>query len=174
MKKAVVFLANGFEEIEALTAVDVLRRAGAVVDIVSVCEKEVTGAHGIKVIADITEEEFNPDDYDAVVLPGGMPGAKILGECKKVVGCAATFDARHKIVAAICAAPATVLGMNGLTEGRRVTCYPADQFVRVLEGATYTGEELTVDGNLITANGPTAAMQFALAICEKLGLNPSL
>lgn len=69
MKKAVVFLANGFEEIEALTAVDVLRRAGAVVDIVSVCEKEVTGAHGIKVIADITEEEFNPDDYDAVVLP---------------------------------------------------------------------------------------------------------
>ena len=174
MKKAVVFLANGFEEIEALTAVDVLRRAGAVVDIVSVCEKEVTGAHGIKVIADITEEEFNPDDYDAVVLPGGMPGAKILGECKKVVGCVATFDARHKIVAAICAAPATVLGMNGLTEGRRVTCYPADQFVRVLEGATYTGEELTVDGNLITANGPKAAMQFALAICAKLGLNPSL
>ena len=174
MKKAVVFLANGFEEIEALTAVDVLRRAGAVVDIVSVCEKEVTGAHGIKVIADITEEEFNPDDYDAVVLPGGMPGAKILGECKKVVGCTATVDARHKIVAAICAAPATVLGMNGLTEGRRVTCYPADQFVRVLEGATYTGEELTVDGNLITANGPKAAMQFALAICAKLGLNPSL
>ena len=64
--------------------------------------------------------------------------------------------------------------MNGLTEGRRVTCYPADQFVRVLEGATYTGEELTVDGNLITANGPKAAMQFALAICAKLGLNPSL
>ena len=174
MKKAVVFLANGFEEIEALTAVDILRRAGAVVDLVSVCEKEVTGAHGIKVIADITEEEFNPDDYDAVVLSGGMPGAKILGECKKVVGCTATFDARHKIVAAICAAPATVLGMNGLTEGRRVTCYPADQFVRVLEGATYTGEELTVDGNLITANGPKAAMQFALAICAKLGLNPSL
>lgn len=173
MKKAVVFLANGFEEIEALTTVDVLRRAGALVDTVSVCERQVTGAHGIKVIADKTEENFNQDDYDAVILPGGMPGAKILGECKTVVGCAATFDARHKVVAAICAAPATVLGMNGLTENRKVTCYPADQFVRVLEGATYTGEELTVDGNLITANGPKAAMRFALAICEKLGLEPT-
>ena len=127
MKKAVVFLANGFEEIEALTAVDVLRRAGAVVDIVSVCEKEVTGAHGIKVIADITEEEFNPDDYDAVVLPGGMPGAKILGECKKVVGCAATFDARHKIVAAICAvSPLTDTGIPARSAASQAACTRAD------------------------------------------------
>lgn len=172
MKKAVVFLANGFEEIEALTAVDVLRRAGVVVDTVSVCEKQVTGAHGIKVIADKTEDDFNPDDYDAVVLPGGMPGAKILGECKKVVGCAATFDARHKIVAAICAAPATVLGMNGLTEGDALPAIPPISSCAFWKAPTYTGEELTVDGNLITANGPKAAMRFALAICEKLGAEP--
>ena len=170
MKKAVVFLANGFEEIEALTVVDVLRRAGAEVDAVSVCGKEVTGAHGVTVIADKTDDEFDMEKYDAVVLPGGMPGAKILGECRKVVGCAAAFDARHKVVAAICAAPATVLGMNGLLSGRKATCYPAEQFIQVLEGASYTGEDMTTDGNLITANGPKSAMKFALAVCEKLGL----
>lgn len=170
MKKVIVFLANGFEEIEALTAVDVLRRAGAAVDTVSVCDKTVIGAHGIKVVADKTENEVDIGCYDAVVLPGGMPGAKILGECKKVIDCVSSFDARHKIIAAICAAPATVLGMNGFAAGRRVTCYPAEQFINVLEDATYTGEEVTEDGNLVTANGPLAAMKFALKVCEKLGL----
>lgn len=169
MKKAVVFMADGFEEIEAITAVDVLRRAGVRTETVSVCGKVVTGAHGIKIEADKTENEADFNDYDAVVLPGGMPGAKILGECRKVVDTVCAFDARHKTVAAICAAPATVLGMNGLAAGRKITCYPAPAFINVLEGACYTAEKVTVDENLITASGPEAAMEFALEICRALG-----
>ena len=173
MKKAAVFLANGFEEIEAIAVVDILRRAGISVDTVSVCGREVSGAHGITVIADKTEEEFGFSDYDAIVLPGGMPGAKILGECRTVTDAVSAFDACHKIVAAICAAPATVLGMNGLAAGRRVTCYPSSAFINVLEGAEYTAEDVTVDGNLITASGPKVAIAFAIEICKQLGCNPA-
>lgn len=168
MKKAVVVMADGFEEIEAVTAIDVLRRAGIFTETVSVCGKTVTGAHGIKIEADKTESETDFTDYDALVLPGGMPGAKILGECKKVVDAVCAFDARHKTVAAICAAPATVLGMNGLAAGRKITCFPAPAFINVLEGACYTAEKVTVDGNFITASGPEAATAFALEICRAL------
>ena len=173
MKEAAVFLADGFEEIEALTAVDVMRRAGIAAQTVSVCAKTVTGSHGIKVEADMTESEFDASAYDAVVLPGGMPGAKILGECKTVINTVTAFDAAHKLIAAICAAPATVLGMNGLAAGRKVTCYPSPAFINVLENAHYTGSEVEKDGNLITASGPKAAMAFALAICDWLGEKPA-
>lgn len=173
MKKIAVFLANGFEEIEAFTVVDVMRRAGAQVDTVSVCGDIVEGAHGIKAFADITEEQFDRSRYDALVLPGGMPGAKILGECKTVLDAVSAFDAAHKIIAAICAAPAVVLGMNGYAAGRKVTCYPAPAFINVLEGAEYTCEEVTTDGNLITASGPKAAMAFAEEICRVMEIKPA-
>lgn len=172
MKKAMVFLADGFEEIETVTVLDVLARAGIETLTVSVCGKTVKGAHGLKIEADVIEENADEGTFDAVVLPGGMPGAKILGECKKVVDTVCSFDARHKIVAAICAAPAVVLGMNGLASGRRVTCYPSPAFINVLEGAEYTGGEVCVDGNFITASGPKAAMQFAVEICRALGEEP--
>lgn len=172
MKKIAVFLANGCEEIEALTPVDVLRRAGAVCDTVSVCDRYVTGSHGIIFKADKLLDEFNENDYDAIILPGGMPGAKILGECSLVIRTVESFDAQHKIIGAICAAPAVVLGMNGLSVGRKVTCYPSDSFINVLEGADYTGNNVETDQNLITANGPKSAMQFSLEICASLGLNP--
>lgn len=102
-----------------------------------------------------------------------MPGAKILGECKTVINTVTAFDAAHKLIAAICAAPATVLGMNGLAAGRKVTCYPSPAFINVLENAHYTGSEVEKDGNLITASGPKAAMAFALAICDWLGEKPA-
>lgn len=173
MKKIAVMLANGFEEIEALTVVDVLRRAEAEACMVSVCGEYVTGSHGITVKSDALLEEVDIEQFDAIVLPGGMPGAKILGECSAVIAAVESFDAQHKTIGAICAAPAVVLGMNGLTEGRTVTCYPADCFINVLEGARYTGESVVRDGNLITASGPMAATEFALALCDALGLAPA-
>lgn len=166
-------LANGCEEIEALTPVDVVRRAGGECTSFSVTGSEiVVGSHGIRIIADALLQSFDPHEYDAIVLPGGMPGAKVLGECKAVIDAVNAFDAQGKVVAAICAAPAVVLGINGLICGRRVTCYPADVFINVLDDAEYTGADVVVDGNLITANGPKSAMRFALEICRALGINP--
>lgn len=173
MKSAVVFLADGFEEIEAITAIDVMRRAGIKVDTVSVGKKEVLGAHGIAVTADKTVNECVLSDYCALVLPGGMTGAKTLGETEYVLSAVKKFIDNHKTVAAICAAPATVLGKNGFAAYKRVTCYPAADFINALKGAEYTAESVTVDGNFITANGPKAAFDFALAICKKLEVEPS-
>lgn len=173
MKNAVVFLADGFEEIEAITTIDVMRRAGIKVDTVSVCKKEVLGAHGITVTADKTVSECVLSDYCALVLPGGMPGAKTLGENEYVLSAVKSFIDGNKVVAAICAAPATVLGKNGFIKNKRITCYPAADFINALNGAEYTAEQVTADGNIITANGPKAALDFALAICKKLEVNPS-
>ncbi len=172
MKKIAVFLANGCEEMEAITPVDVLRRSGAICDTVSVCTEYVTGSHGIVFKADKLLADFNENDYDAIILPGGMPGAKILGECSAVIRAVESFDAQHKVIGAICAAPAVVLGMNGLTVGRKVTCYPAEDFVNILEGARYTGKNVETDGNLVTADGPMSATAFAMEICALLGLQP--
>ena len=173
MKRVAVMLANGHEEIEALTPVDVIRRAGAECVTFAVTEDVVvTGAHGVRIIADAPISMFNPSEFDAIVLPGGMPGAKILGETKAVIDAVNTLDALGKLVCAICASPAVVLGVNGLICGRRVTCYPLDDFIRILDDAEYTGADVEVDGNLITANGPKSAMQFALAICSSLNLEP--
>ena len=173
MKRVAVMLANGCEELEALTPVDVIRRAGAECVTFALSDMTVTGSHGIVFKADDVIENFKPELFDAIVLPGGMPGAKILGESRAVLSAVNQFDAQGKIVAAICAAPAVVLGVNGLICGRRVTCYPAPDFIRILDDAKYTAADVEVDGNLITACGPKAAMTFALTICEKLNFTPA-
>ena len=164
MKKAYVFLADGFEEIEGLTVVDVLRRAGAEVEMVSVMDrKEITGAHGIKVEADRMIEEAG--EADLYVLPGGMPGTKHLGECKPLVSLLQRQAAANKNIAAICAAP-SVLGQAGLLNGYKATCYPG--FEQFLTGATVTGDNVTVDRNITTGKGPGAAISFATAIITQI------
>ena len=162
------FLADGFEEIEALTPVDILRRAGCDVKCVSVNKtKTVVGAHGIKVEADITAEEaerlaLSPE---MIILPGGMPGTKHLGECKPLVSLLQRQAAANKNIAAICAAP-SVLGQAGLLNGYKATCYPG--FEQFLTGATVTGDNVTVDRNITTGKGPGAAISFATAIITQI------
>ena len=171
MKKIAVIFANGTEEIEGLTPVDVLKRAGVEVDIVSVSGKTPIGSHGIQILADKTANEVDFSTYDGIVIPGGMPGAVNISNEALVVDAIEKMMDENKLVAAICASPAVVLASRFLLNGKKSTCYPAPDFIKAL-GDLYTGSDVEVDGNLITANGPKSAMKFSLAICEKLGVNP--
>lgn len=166
MSTAYVFFGDGFEEMEAFTTVDVLRRAGMNVTMVTVMEGEiVTGAHGVPVLCDVNVA--NCDFYDAslVVLPGGMPGTTNLEQCADLRRLITRFAEEKKPIAAICAAP-SILGKMGLLKGRNVTCYPG--FEALCEGANCTGGEVEVDGHIITGRGPGCALPFALAIVEQL------
>lgn len=161
-----VFFADGFEELEAFAAVDVLKRAGVNVAMVSVTPDEIVkGAHEIPVLCD--KNIVNCDFYDAemLVLPGGLPGATTLNECEDLRRALLKQAAENKSIAAICAAP-MVLGNLGLLKGKKATCYPG--FDKYLEGAEYTGAMVEKDGNFITGKGPGAAVEFALALVEHL------
>ncbi len=167
MKKVYVFLADGFEDVEALIPVDVWRRGGLEVVTVSTTEFPlVQTAHGVNIEADIMFEQGDFSDADLLFLPGGMPGASNLfahkGVCKAIVD---QFAAGKK-VAAICASPAVVIAPLGILEGKRATCYPG--FEKDLEGATYTGQLVTVDGNVTTGEGPAAAFPFAYDLLGQL------
>ena len=165
MKTIFVFLAEGFEEIEALTPVDVLRRAGLSVQTVSVMDEQVVaGAHGVTVLADKMFAEINPEDAEMILLPGGLPGATNLDAHEGLSQLILDFAEADKPLAAICAAP-LVLGNRGLLQGKKATCYPG--FETYLQGAEYTAALVEKDGNIITGKGPGAAMEFAFAIVEK-------
>ena len=161
-----VFLANGFEEIEALAVVDVLRRAELDVLTVGIGEDFVIGSHQIPVAADISEKGLVLNDkVEAIVLPGGMPGTLNLGAHEGVKEELAKAFAAGKFLAAICAAP-SVLGKYGMLKGRKATSYPG--FEDALEGATYVYEEVAVDDFVITSRGMGTAIAFSLTLVEKL------
>ena len=166
MKKVAVFLAEGFEEIEALGTIDILRRAKIEVKTVSVSnDKKVTGAHDIDVMVDklFTETDFS--EIDVLVLPGGMPGAKNLNEHEGLKNLLSEFNSKEKMIAAICAAPMVLGGLNMLN-GKKATCYPG--FEPELIGAKITDEKVTVDENIITGKGPGLVFHFALELVEKI------
>lgn len=166
MAKASVFIADGFEEIEALTAVDLLRRGGIAADLVSASSGlSRTGAHGVKVLCDRVMEDCDWAGSDMLVLPGGWPGAENLRNQAELCERIERFTAEGRWVAAICAAP-YVLGELGLLRGRRATCYPG--FEKTLAGAEPTGALVERDGRIITGRGPGAAAEFALALVEAL------
>ncbi len=158
MGRVFVFLADGFEEMEALTPVDVLRRADVEVVTVGVGTKWVTGSHNICVQADVVaEHDFTlPADAVAVVLPGGMPGTLHLRESEMVRRCVQMATKNNLFLAAICAAP-SVLEMEGILKGRRFTAFPG-----VVDGST--GAAVEVDGNVITARGAAVALSFSKAL----------
>ena len=161
-----LFFATGTEEIEALATVDIIRRAGLPLTIVSINDDyEVIGAHGISVVADALLKETDFSDADLLVLPGGLPGATNFDSCPELCTTVVMHAEEGKPVAAICAAP-LVLGHLGLLEGRRATCYPG--FEGELSGATCTGALVEVDGQFITGKGPAAAFEFAYTIVELL------
>lgn len=166
MKKLGVFMADGCEEIEALTVVDLARRVGIEVAMISISgKKEVKGAHGINFQTDIPAEYMDFDMLDGIVLPGGMPGTLNLGANDYVQKTIADFAKAGKLVAAICAAP-SVLGEAGLLKGKRATSYPG--FEEKLLGAEVCVEPVVIDGNVITSRGMGTAIEFALAIVEYL------
>lgn len=166
MKKVALFLAEGFEEIEALGTTDILRRAQIDVVTVSITnDKTVKGAHNIKVEADNTFSNIDFTDFDMLILPGGMPGAKNLNEHIELKNLLTEFNSKQKFIAAICAAP-MVLGGLGLLKNKRATCYPG--FEPELIGATITGENVVVDENIITGKGPGLVFDFGLRIVEQL------
>ncbi len=165
-----LFLAEGFEEIEALTPVDLLRRAGIDIMTVAVGEsRHVTGAHGVTIEADLLLDDEDMSDAEMLIAPGGMPGAKNLAESPKVCALFKAQAERGAYVAAICAAPAVLLAPLGILDGRKATCYPGFEAPLAANGATHVeGERVVRDGNVITSNGPSSAIPFALALIEAL------
>ena len=169
MKTNYVFLADGFEEVEAMTSVDVMRRAGMPVVTVSINGGlAVTGAHGVTVMADSLFEEQDYSDAEWLVLPGGMPGATNLVECEGLCRQLLAHDEAGGRIGAICASPSVVLAQLGLLEGRHAVCYPGME--APVPGVEWGDEPVAVDGNVVTGNGPAAAAAFALAMVgESLG-----
>lgn len=165
-KKIAVHMAEGFEEIEAISIIDVLRRADLDVIVTSVTGKlEVMGAHHLKVLADKLFEEVNYSGVSMIVLPGGMPGAANLDAHEGLKAQIVKFNNENKPLAAICAAP-LVYGNLGILNGKQAVCYPG--FEKFMKGAEIMKGPVAESGNVITGRGPGAAIQFALKLVEKL------
>lgn len=157
----VLLLADGFEEIEALTPVDILRRAGVDVRTVAIAAREVVGAHDIRVIADMTADELDMAEVEGVIFPGGMPGSLNLDASPVTDVIIDAVNSRGGRIAAICAAP-IILGCRGLLDGRRATCYPG--FEDELRGAILSTAPVVTDGNITTSRGMGTALAFSLEL----------
>ena len=170
MAKVYVFLADGFEDVEALIPVDVWRRGGIDVTTVSITDFPlVRSAHGVNIETDVMFEQCDFSDADLLFLPGGMPGASNLYDHEGVRKAVLAQAEKGRKIAAICAAPAVVLAQLGILDGKRATCYPG--FEQLLTKATYTESLVTVDDNITTGEGPAAAFPFAYELLGQL-VNP--
>lgn len=163
---ALVALASGFEEIEAVTQIDVLRRAAVEVTVAGLDGLEITGSRGVTICADIALADVS-ETPDVLVLPGGMPGAENLGASAELEALAKRVLDEGGLLAAICAAPACTLAKWGLLEGCTATCYPSFES-RFGDNTTFSENRVVVDGSIITSRGPGTAMEFALTIVEQL------
>lgn len=164
--RVIVPLAEGFEEIEAVTIIDVLRRAGAQVTTAYLKSNHVTGSHSIAVTADAGIDDVMVGDYNCIALPGGMPGSENLKSDSRVIALVRAMAKAGKFTAALCAAP-MVLGAAGVLEGKRATCYPG--FEDSMTGARPVADPVVRDGTVITARGPGCAIPFALELVSALG-----
>ncbi len=158
-----MFLANGFEETEAIGCLDVLKRAKIDVCTAGVGGKQITGSHGVTVVADILAEDINWGNIDGVILPGGMPGTTNLQNDETVIKAVKTCSEKGALVAAICAAP-MVLGGLGILNGKNAVCYPG--FEEYLTGAKIQSDLVVADGDVITAKGAGASMLFGAKIAD--------
>ena len=168
IKKALVLLADGFEDVEAITPIDYLIRAGIEVTTVSLNQNLTVTSRwgGIKMNANITMADLKPQEWDAVIIPGGMPGAANIATSKEANTLIKAMAASKKLICAICASPIVVLYPLGLLSGRNYTCHPGLE-VKSTDGQ-WSGENVVVDGNLITSRGAGTAGVFSIAIIEKL------
>ncbi|MDR2344423.1 MAG: DJ-1/PfpI family protein [Spirochaetaceae bacterium] len=169
-RKMYLFLADGFEEVEALTPADYLRRAGMDVKLVSISgERTVTGAHGIPVLADMLIKEASVSaDWDGLILPGGLPGASNLAASAELDALLKKASGTSALICAVCAAPALVLAPKGLLEGRAWTCYPGMEKEAGAAVKTWRDERVVADGNVITGRAAGTAGEWSVKIIEKL------
>lgn len=165
MAKVIIPLANGFEEIETMTLIDVLRRADIKVQTAGLDKKILKGAHGVEIKADSLLESANSDDFDMIVLPGGLPGAEYLAKSEKVKSLLKEFDAKDKLIGAICAAPWALGEADVLKQS--YTCYPSFEKTVAKDGYN-PNKDVVIDKNILTSRGPATAMTFALAIVKEL------
>lgn len=164
--KVYIFLADGFEELEALAPLDILRRAGFEVDTVSISDEiEVVGSHGLRVLCDTTIDLISPEIAELLILPGGMPGANNLAASEELAHILTKQNENGKWIAAICAAP-YVLGELDILQGKQATCYPG--YEEHLRGAEFINNPVVVSQNVITGNGAGAAVKFAFKIVAEL------
>ena len=165
-KKIAVVLADGFEEIEAITPIDIWRRAGLEVIITGLTGKTVKGAHGIRVEADALLKDLK-ETPDVIFLPGGLPGATNLADSKELIDLIQKMNREKKLVTAICASPALTLQKSGVLEGKKATCYPGFE-KNFSSSVSFTEDRVVVDGNVITSRGPGSSAEFALKLVEQL------
>lgn len=165
-KKALVVLADGFEEIEAVTPIDLLRRAGLEVTVAGLDKTQLTGSHGIRVQADLTLAQYR-EAPDALLVPGG-PGSEALGKSAELLAKIRELDAQQKVIAAICAAPAVVLAPSGVLQGKAATCFPGYEKRLTDGGAVFRPERVVSDGRIVTSRGAGTAMEFSLELIERL------
>ncbi|MCS4542321.1 MAG: DJ-1/PfpI family protein [Euryarchaeota archaeon] len=165
MPKVVVLLAPGFEEVEMASIVDTLRRAGIDVTLAGLQSGTITGAHGLRVIADTLIDTINPEKFDSVILPGGSPGWMNLKKDNRVIKLVQEFNKKRKIIAAICGA-SSVLAAAGVLKDKRATIYPGME--SELTDAKPASERVVVDGKIITSQGPGTAIEFGLKLAEIL------
>jgi protein deglycase len=165
MANILIPISNGFEEIEAISIIDICRRANIKVTIAGVEDLEIVGAHGVKIISDERIENISSDDFDMIVLPGGLPNAFTLAENSKIQALLKEFKDKNKKIAAICAAPYALHKAGVLS--KNYTCYPS--FEKKIKDDGYLGnEDIVIDNNVITSRGPATAMNFALEIVKIL------
>lgn len=166
--KAAIFLAKGYEEVEAVGIIDVLRRGGINLDIISIAGSEmVEGAHGISIRTDKTFYQVDYNLYDMILLPGGMPGTRNLGAHEDLCKLIVDFHKQKKWLCAICAAP-SVFGRLGILEGEHAVCYPG--FEKELKGASISEMDVCVSNHFITGKGPGVVLEFSYQVLEQIGL----
>ncbi|MDR1285830.1 MAG: DJ-1/PfpI family protein [Campylobacteraceae bacterium] len=165
MSGILIPLADGFEEIEAITIADVLSRGGLNVVTAAILKKEVIGAHGIKVVADMLLDDVESFDFDAIVLPGGSPGYQNLAKSEKLLALLKDFDEANKLVGAICAAPYVLAKAKVLKNS--YTCYPPMKS-EIKKPGYVDNKNVVIDDNIFTSKGPATAIEFALELLKKL------
>ncbi len=164
-KKAAIILAPGYEELEAVAVVDILRRAGIDIKIVGLDRKPVPSARDVKIVPDAVLDEIKDEQFDLIILPGGLDSTEILAKDDRVVGMLKRQLDQGRMVGAICAAP-TVLDRHGLSQGKHITCHPVCQ--KAVKYSTLSNDRVVADGLLITSQAPGTALEFALKLVESL------
>ena len=170
-KTVLIPIADGTEELEAVTIIDVLRRADAQVTVASVASLQVTASREVKLVADCQIADCADKTFDLIVLPGGLPGAEHLRDCAPLIDMLKSQNQAGRLYAAICAAPAVALVPHGLLDGKQATCYPS--CADALPDQTQANQQVVVDGNCITSQGPGTALAFSIELVHQLFDDPT-